>query len=158
MPLNYLQVKTKDHQVDVKQTRDMVLKAVASSPWSSYGEVNHDQIELILKLYLDYPEPTTRGLFVCLDGPVLVGLLAAIISPNVVTNIATEMMWYVLPEYQKGGVGVELIKNYEGWAKEQNCGLVSLAHYNDILGERISTVYEKLGYNKIETTYIKKLD
>src|SRR5690606_32162462 len=108
--------------------------------------------------YLDYPEPSSRGLFVCFDNTLLVGLLAGVISDSVVIERqASELMWYVLPEYRKSGVGFGLINMYEAWAKAQGCRLATLSHYENSDSDSLNKLLCKNSYGKIEVTYVKDL-
>ena len=39
--------------------------------------------------------------------------------PNVL--VALQVFWYVLPEYRKTGVGIDLYNQFEKWATENKC-------------------------------------
>lgn len=158
MPLNYFQVKTKEDAKIIEKGADLIIKnALKESLWNN-GEIDDKQIELLIQLYLVHPDPKTRGLFVAMDGPLYVGLLAAVIGGNTLIKQANELMWNVLPMYREQGVGSELIKMYETWAKDQGVRKVTMSHYADSAGDHLSKLYIQSGYKQTEITYVKDLE
>lgn len=155
--LNYFQVKTKEDGKAILDGVAIVKDALKNSMWGN-GEIDEKQIELLVQLYLVHPDPKSRGLFVAMDGPLYVGLLAAVIGGNALVKQANELMWNVLPMYREQGVGNELIKMYEAWAKGEGVSKVTMSHYDDDIGDSLSKLYIKSGYRKTEITYVKDLD
>lgn len=84
------------------------------------------------------------------------GMLAAFIQPFILgkTLAATELAWWVEPEYRMSSIGLTLVKTYEEWAQQKGCEIISMACYaNNNLGP----FYERLGYSLNELGYIKCL-
>lgn len=87
------------------------------------------------------------------------GAILGVVAPhpfNPRVLIATELFWYVEPEYRASKFSVNLVKQFEDKAKE--CGarfvfMMAIEHSNDMA----IRLYPKLGYNKLETTFIKEI-
>lgn len=67
--------------------------------------------------------------------------------------VAQELAWWVTPAYRGRGA-LKLLDAYEQWAKEKGCALVGMAHLGD---ERLTHLYERRGYQKIETSFLTRL-
>lgn len=68
--------------------------------------------------------------------------------------LATEIAWWVEPEARSSGLGVELLRAFEYWAKEKaNCRLVHMVSMDSKVGKLL----EKQGYEAKEYAYMKKL-
>ena len=76
-------------------------------------------------------------------------------DPNSGELIATEFFWFVNPE--KRGQGLKLLKAFESWAKEQECKKIIMVHLADLMPDRIKQIYEKSGYEMLETHYVKEV-
>jgi len=154
MPLSFFQVKDKEDGSLIKDGKGIIKAATLESPWSN-GEIDEKYIDLLIKLFLEHPDPTQRGLFIAMDGPLFVGLLAAIVNQGSVVKQCNELMWFVMPGHRDGGVGKQLIKMYEDWAVGLGIKKVTMSHYarDDMKAE-----YEANGYKQTEITYVKDLD
>lgn len=68
-------------------------------------------------------------------------------------KVATELGWWVEPEYRKSGIGKELLQAFEAWAKKVGCSLIVMISLDDELGK----FYEANGYSLSERSYIKEI-
>lgn len=86
----------------------------------------------------------------------LVGTLGAVMCPDPCDGdlVAQEMFWYVLPEHR--GFGMRLLKGYERMARERGAKRISMVHLHAI-NENLGAIYERGGYRKLETQYMKEL-
>ena len=68
--------------------------------------------------------------------------------------IATELFWWVDEGHRGAGIGIQLLKGVESWAKGMGAGRLSMVtmHQADVSG-----LYEKQGFELFESTYIKDL-
>lgn len=68
---------------------------------------------------------------------------------------ATEMFWYVHPEFR--GAGLLLFKQFE--AKAVACGAKRLlmVHLHSSMAESLKRFYERNGYRSVETHYVKEV-
>jgi GNAT superfamily N-acetyltransferase len=72
---------------------------------------------------------------------------------------AMEHMFYILPEH-RGFPAIALVSEAKRWAKEHGCtNLVLSANTFISKGhELVCSLYEKLGMQKFETSYIERID
>lgn len=80
----------------------------------------------------------------------MIGMLATI-HPTSWEPVASELFWYVPPEARGGGL--KLLFAGERWARESGCKRCIMVSPN----ERVGTLYERLGYEFLETQYVKAL-
>lgn len=87
----------------------------------------------------------------------VVGMYAAfpLIEPIGKQAMLDEMAWWVEPEFRKGTVGPRLLKAAETWAKQKQLHLVKMVAPAD--QPQVGAYYERLGYTKVETSYVKRL-
>ena len=69
-------------------------------------------------------------------------------------KISTEVAWFVNKEYRNSTAGFRLMKAYEEWAKGKGVKYVGMTYLENITD--LSEVYEKKGYSKAETQYMKE--
>lgn len=62
---------------------------------------------------------------------------------------------YILPDYQRQGVGSQLIKEVEKWAKNRKLSDLAVLVYN--FNKKAADFYEKQGYKPYSTQFTKKL-
>jgi GNAT superfamily N-acetyltransferase len=80
----------------------------------------------------------------------MIGCIATI-HPTSWEPVASELFWYVPPEARGGGI--KLLFAAEKWAREFGCARCIMVSPN----ERVGALYERLGYELLETQYIKEL-
>jgi GNAT superfamily N-acetyltransferase len=87
----------------------------------------------------------------------LVGALGYILAPdpNDGATVATEMFWFVDPEYR--GSGLRLFHWFEGAAAALGASRLMAAHLSAINGPELKHLYERFGYREVETFYFKQL-
>lgn len=87
----------------------------------------------------------------------VVGILIAVASQFVFSPqmVATEMGWYVLPEYRDYRRGVKLVQAFEAWAKEIGADFIAMSDI--VQTQDLSKLYERQGYKLSEKTYVKEL-
>jgi GNAT superfamily N-acetyltransferase len=83
------------------------------------------------------------------------GMLLALTMPFLwgTKRTATEMAWWVEPEYRKSGLGTELIGFFHAWAEDKGCSAITLTS----IDSKMNKLYDKLGFKLCEQTYIKEL-
>jgi GNAT superfamily N-acetyltransferase len=70
---------------------------------------------------------------------------------------ACELAWYVKPESRASGVGMELLKTAINISKNAGADTMTLAFMEKSMPNVIKSIYEKLGFQLSETSYIKRL-
>ena len=112
---------------------------------AAYASILFDQ-------FLDGPEK----LCLVLDRDGVQGVLAAQtgILPIAPVKAATEVIWWIEPEY-RGRDAVHMLVAYEAWAEEQGCSFVNMVGLGaDPLTAKF---YERRGYIAAERHYMKPI-
>lgn len=76
---------------------------------------------------------------------------------NASVTTGTELAWWVEPEHRKGRQGIELMKFIETLAREQGIKYWNMVSMQSSSPEVANRIYERLGYQKTETSYSKVL-
>ncbi len=66
--------------------------------------------------------------------------------------VCNELFWWVSPEYR--GQGARLIKHAEKWALSKGA-IFAPSSIQAMNGDAVNAIYERLGYQKAETIYLK---
>ena len=97
---------------------------------------------------------------VLVDEDVFIGFMGMGSSFSKVGNqrVAEERYYYVIPE-KRGISSLRLVKASENWAKEKECThfIIYASNLASKLHDRICKLYERLGMQLFETSYIKEL-
>jgi GNAT superfamily N-acetyltransferase len=72
-------------------------------------------------------------------------------------SASTEIFWYVRKGY-RGRYGIDLIEEYEQWAKQKGCKRIRMIHLVDLMPDKLKRFYERRGYKEIETVYEMGVD
>jgi GNAT superfamily N-acetyltransferase len=73
------------------------------------------------------------------------------------TVIAQELFWWVQPEARGTGLGRELLNEFENWAKQIGARWTSVCNITHLRGNAVGKLFERSGYTKRESAYIKEL-
>ena len=110
--------------------------------------------------YFRYVRLQEAGVFLvvtCRDNDKLIGYCVMSIMPHIryqACKIATEDLYYIVPEYRGKGLGKRLFEETEKVLKEQGVNQVvfSTKTYSDN-----SHIFEKLGYELFEKHFTKRI-
>lgn len=92
------------------------------------------------------------------DGVITGFLIAELTAPvGGVDVIATDVAFYVLPEYRGSLTAFRLIKKYECWAKTNGAKHIELGVSSGVDHEKTLSLYAFLGYRPSSVTYIKEV-
>ena len=69
----------------------------------------------------------------------------------------SELAWYVETEYRGTSVALRLMKMYEQHAKDRGCDKITMVCLESLNPLSTGNIYKKLGYNKLETHFIKEV-
>jgi GNAT superfamily N-acetyltransferase len=91
------------------------------------------------------------------DG-VLMGAFGAVVAEDLNDGkpVANECFWFVKPEAR--GRGLELLSSYEQEAINRGAVRCSMIHLLSLQPERLAYLYERRGYQPVETSYFKELN
>jgi GNAT superfamily N-acetyltransferase len=93
------------------------------------------------------------------DGRIM-GAIGGAFFPSLNTGLlqASELVWYVLPEFRGHALGWALYRLFEMESKRRNVYFMTMSHLAD--NDSVDTLrefYKREGYRKMETVYIKEL-
>lgn len=96
-------------------------------------------------------------LFVAEDNNKLVGMLVGVVNESLFSNdkIASELAWFVEKEYRGTSMALRLLAEFEKWAKLQDCSFIAMIDLHRV--NDLENMYNKLGYELAEKTYMKKV-
>lgn len=92
------------------------------------------------------------------DGPKIVGVFLATVSEVSFSEerVASELAFWLLPDYRKSRRVLDLVTAFEYWAKH-----IAKTRYAILsktpLQDETERSYRRLGYTNIEVNYLKKL-
>lgn len=155
--IEYIHIKNKEQAakyIPKEFGKEIIKDRLSKTVWKD-GVINDKYIDILVYLFLENPDPKQRGLFIAVDDSVFVGFLAAMVNNGALVVIANELIWNVIPEYRGKGVGKELLKMYENWAKENGITKITMSHYVDDYGDSLSHTYLENGFTLTELTYSK---
>jgi GNAT superfamily N-acetyltransferase len=90
----------------------------------------------------------------------VVGLMLMMVGHmpfNPSTLVATELVYYVDPDYRASGAGQKLLRMAEKIAAKRGVKYISMIHLDSVEPERAEAVYSKMGYSKTETLFSKDI-
>lgn len=98
------------------------------------------------------------GLWVLVDEAEVVGFIGIVVVPLPSTGelAGIECAWWVDPPYRLGAVALELLRRAETWAVAQGATVLHLTQ-PAIGADRLVTLYRRLGYQVLETTWQKRV-
>lgn len=96
-------------------------------------------------------------IFTLREGDEVIGALGGILfpDPNSGELWATELFWYVKPEFR--GSGLKLLAEFEAWAKHRGAKRITMVHLINSMPEKLHRIYTMRGYSPVEVHYIKEL-
>jgi GNAT superfamily N-acetyltransferase len=91
--------------------------------------------------------------FACLSesGGVVTGMFAGSISEHYFGRdlIASDTLWYVLPEHRGSRAGLQLLRAFEKWAKARNAAEIFVGVSTGLGMDRTGGMLQKLGYDVV---------
>ena len=99
-------------------------------------------------------------LIIAVDGDSVVGFITGVVAPWSLDNsqmLASELGWWMDIEYRGRSDSVRLLREYERWAKDAGATRCMMAHLEDDRSGRMERFYQKTGYLKAESHYMKGL-
>lgn len=72
-------------------------------------------------------------------------------------TIASELAWWVDEDYRNSKKASELVFAYEDWALRVGAWASNMAYIEGVSPNSVQKFYERLGYSKTETSYLKEL-
>lgn len=132
---------------DVDNIVTMAMKFADSSSYK--GMMDENKIRAIVESLVKMNKK--EGTILICEG----GFLAAMTNPFMfgLDYIATEIAWWVDEDKRQTGLGTDLLRAFEEWAKHIGCKYATMISLDDKLGN----LYERMGYKLYERAYMKEL-
>lgn len=136
--------------------QDVISLGNAFANESNLGKFNYEHFRQRVEI------PLSMGvarLFLMQRHGAFVGILGGIITPLFFTTavVAVEMFWYVDEKFRGAIDSVRLLEAYEKWAEEQGVDYIYMGFMENVHSERLREFYEKRGYARLETGYMRKV-
>jgi len=141
-------------QSDVPQIVELARKFHAVSGYENI-EFDEDTVENLLSASIE------QGL--CPIGVVddkIVGFLAGLSYPailNANVMVGTEIAWWVEPEFRGKKIAIQLLLRAEENARAKGLYCWSMMCLEKLNADGLENIYERLGYEKAERTYLRIL-
>lgn len=137
---------------DIQDIEPLVAEAFLELPYTI--QYSPERVQEFLR-------STTNKLMVglCQDDGTILGVLLGCQTfvPTSFSPVAIELLWYVKPEYRKGKYALQMVREFEKWAKAQGCEMISMGNMANSSMATTGKFYERLGYKLSEQTYFKGL-
>lgn len=94
------------------------------------------------------------------DGEI-VGVIAGMIQPyplNARLTIFQESVWYITKEHRMSSVGIALLEKTEEVLAESGVTFGIMANMSNLRDDQISRFYERKGYARMESHFIKRME
>ena len=88
----------------------------------------------------------------------IVGFAAGVKAPSLGSSkavVGTELAWWVLPDYRKGGSGIKLLEFMEKLAKEGGVKYWNMVSMQSSMPDKVNSMYKRKGYKLSEMTFTK---
>ena len=144
---------------DIDNVYTLCREFQAISPYADQ-EISPDHFYHFLRHYLK-PKPEEHIILLYIRDGEPVGIIAGQITVGShffdENRIATELVWYVQPELRRGMAPMRLLQAYEQWAELMGCKKVSLSAVENKHRAALSQMYEKMGYQSTEETFVRDI-
>lgn len=135
---------------DIARIVDMGARFIRETGYSGQLPENRSKMADLVNRLIEDP----NGLvLVATDPSGLIGMLGAIAFKHPMSDelVASEMFWWIEPETR--GSGVKLLRTAENWASQLGARRFIMIAPT----ERVGQFYERVGYERVETSYQRKL-
>ncbi len=126
------------------------------SPFHPVTTLSVAKLTLLFQTAID-SKHTQVAILLLKDEDRAVGMLVGMVGSPVFSDdlIASELAWFIEPEYRGSRKALQLVYAYEEWARRMGCKNVSMSLLTALTDA--SKTYERLGYTKTEISYLKAL-
>jgi GNAT superfamily N-acetyltransferase len=151
-------LQTLDDNCDWVEVLGLLKGSIEESPYANVQRTDEQLMAVIAQFAI---APIHQSVCLLLsDGDKYIGFLAAVVSaahPLMYNDpIASELIWWVSPEYRGGKQSVSLIHAYEEWARTVGCKRASLSNLFNPYHDRLDKVYQDMGFYPVEKSYMKE--
>ena len=87
----------------------------------------------------------------------MIGFVIFPLFMNKSTVISQELFWWVDKGSRGSKIGIELLKGAEKISKESGATVMNMLSLEDLNGEKVNNLYQRLGYKRKEQSYMRVL-
>lgn len=122
---------------------------------SVYRDFDYDKQKCGQLLYRCLSNPDTHFAMVTETDGKLTGMLLGYISEHYFGRdlIASDYLWYVLPEHRGSRAGLQLLIAFQDWAKVRNAAEVYMGISSGLHAEKTGALLTKIGYDVVGGNY-----
>ena len=132
----------------------MAEKFYATTHYSHWANFNAETVENLASNLIE------NHVMLCAESAgEVVGMVGLFIAPFMFNNDVTaayEVVWWVNPEAQGSGIGMELLAAIEPACKAKGCEAIQMVMMANS-PPKAAAIYEKFGYTHSETSFTKEL-
>ena len=105
-----------------------------------------------------YKSPNTIG-FLAIENNEIIGFISGISNEYFFSNRkrASDLGFFVLPNFRGSSAAIKLVKSLENWAKEQGVDDLYLGQTTAVEIDKTRQFYERLGYKTVGFNAVKHL-
>ena len=136
---------------DIETILDMGERFFQASGYSDMCSFNRDDTKITLELLIDSGSLLTDGKH---------GMIGFLVFPMYMDRsciVAQELFWWVDKDKRNTRLGLELLKAAEKRAAEMGASNMIMLCLEKCGGDGVGEMYQRLGYNKRETNYMRAL-
>ena len=137
---------------DVDRVVEMGRRFITETAYAPHIPVNADKMRELAENLIS----SNDGLLLVWDDGArgMSGMLGALVFEHPMSGekVCSEMFWWVNPE-SRGTVGMKMLRYMEKWAVDRGAVKMMMIAPN----ERVGRFYERVGYERIETSYQRSL-
>ena len=139
-----------------KQDLDQLL-SMSKDFWLAGGPIDdwdagytHKKLESIIENHL---------ILVSDNESVITGMIILVFVDHLCAPVvnACELAWYVRPEYRGSSIGIKLLQQAVEISRASGAKTMTLAYMERSMPDTIQSIYERLGFERNETSYLMRL-
>jgi len=139
----------------VERLRDILVLGMAMQQEGAYSVIPFDierSAQSIIHMIINNPDGF--GLL-AYDGDAPVGMIAGCLAPYFFGQgtLASDFVWYVLPEHRGSRASIRLLKEFRSWAKEKGADELYMGVTTNVAADRTGQLLERLGFEFVGGNY-----
>lgn len=110
--------------------------------------------------YLLFTEALSKGMVFVSEGRELTGFILGLpfLCPmNQRVTMASELAWWVDPQYRNTSAGIRLLQSLERAAKEYGAQTMTMMCLESMEPQKIQDIYQRIGYAQTERSFMRSL-
>lgn len=143
---------------DLDIVKDFIHKFHQESPYQEIP-INDEHMDANLKAILLSDRNVNVIILAYTEEGEAKGVIIGQAAPFLLTGqkIASELSWWVEPEFRRTPMGKDLFEAYIYWAKQVGCEFVQSVALHDERLPLMERLYRKQNFTPCETSYLRKL-